>query len=110
MIRVRPLLALLLLGIFVYVSAGLLPLVIRNLRLQRFVEALTQSADIRTQSPDRVRAQVVDRAAKLGLPVRASDVQVEITVTSARIAVRYVAPVDLPGYRVKLHFAPAAGR
>jgi hypothetical protein len=108
--RARQLLACVLLGIFVYIVAGLSPAFLRNLRLQRYVEALTQSEDIRTQRPEAVRAQVVERAAQLGLPVRASDVQVEPGGAGARLAVRYVVPVRFPGYVVKLHFSPSAGR
>jgi hypothetical protein len=108
--RARQLLAWVLLGIFVYVAAGLFPAFLRNLRLQRYVEALTQSGDIRTQPPERICAQVVQRAAELGLPVRASDVQVEPGDAGVRIAVRYVIPVRFPGYVVKLHFSPSAGR
>ncbi len=106
----RQILALLLLVVFVYVSAGLLPYFIRNLRFQRYVENLTQSADLATQSPEQLRAQVIERARELGLPVEAGDVQVEGSGGSLRIAVRYVAPVEFPGYTVKLHFAPSAGR
>jgi hypothetical protein len=108
--RARQLLACLLLGIFLYIVAGLTPAFLRNVRLQRYVEALTQSADARTQPAEAVRAQVVERAAQLGLPVRASDVQVERGGAGVRIAVRYVVPVRFPGYVVKLHFSPSAGR
>ena len=106
----RQIVAALLLGVFVYVCAGLLPYLVRNLRLQRYVENLTQSADIATRLPEQVRAQVVERARELGLPVREGDVQVEMAGGSLRIAVRYVAPVEFSGYTVKLHFAPSAGR
>ena len=110
MSRLRLGLALVLLAVFVGLSGALLPYFFRNLRLQRFVENLTQSADIITQPPDRIRAQVLDRARQLGLPIEASQVQVEPAGPSVRIAVRYVVPVRVLGYTVKLHFAPSAGR
>ena len=110
MSRARTLVALVLLGVFFYVTAGLLPAFLSNLRLQRYVEALTQSGTLRTQSPDQVRAQVVHRAAQLGLPVEASDVHVDSRGDAVRISVRYVAPVRFPGYVVKLHLSPSAGR
>ena len=110
MSRLRPLLALLLLAIFVYIGAGVLPSFVRNLRLQRYVEALTQSGDISTRSPDQLRSQVLQRATELGLPVQAPDVQVERTTHAARVSIRYVVPVHFPAYTVKLHFSPSAGR
>jgi hypothetical protein len=106
----RQILALVLLAVFVYISAGLLPYFLNNLRLQRFVESLTQTAGAATRPAEELRSQVVERAQELGLPVQASDVQVEVAGGAVRIAVRYVVPVDLPGYGVKLHFAPSAGR
>ena len=103
----RQWLAVLLLGVFIYITASLAPYFIANLRLQRFVEEITRSAPAST---GQLRVQVVERARQLGLPVEANDVQVESLPTSARITVRYLVKVDLPGYTVKLHFAPSAGR
>ena len=106
----RQWLAVALLAVFLYITASLAPYFISNLRLGRYVEELTQSPGIPDRSPDEIRAQVAERARQLGLPVGASDVQVELTPATARIAVRYLVPVELPGYTVKLHFAPSAGR
>ena len=106
----RQWLAILLLGVFVYVMANLAPYFIANFRLGRYVEELTQSSDLRSRPPGAVQAQVAERAHQLGLPVQATDVQVELTQTAASVSVRYLVPVNLPGYTVKLHFAPSAGR
>jgi len=108
--RARQFLALLLLTVFVYITVGLLPAFVRNLRLQRYVESLTHSGGIHTQNAGQIRAQVLQRAAELRLPVAASDVQVEQADHATRISIRYVVPVRLPGYTVKLHFSPSAGR
>ena len=110
MSRARQLLALLLLAIFVYITGGLFPAFWRNLRFQRAMETLTQTPGVLTQPAEQIRAQVLARAAEMGLPVEASNVQVEVMPRSVRIAIRYVQPVRLPGYTVKLHFAPSAGR
>jgi hypothetical protein len=108
--RARQVLALLLFAVFLYLLAGLTPPFLRNLRLQRYLEALTQTPAVATQPPERTRAQVLQRAAELGLPVEASGVRVEPSGAAVRISVRYVLPVRLPGYTVKLHFSPSAGR
>lgn len=104
--RLRHGLAILLLGVFLYISGSLAPSFVRNLRLQRYMENLIRSVPIETRSPDWVRAQVVERARQLGLPVEADHVHVE----GGHIQARYLVRVDLPGYTVKLHFAPSAGR
>ena len=105
----RSVLALALLGVFLYLSAGLLPWFLRNLRLQRFVEELAHSVSVSPQPGESIQAQVAERARQLGLPVKASDVQVESRGGSTAIRVRYVVEVSLPGYGVKLHFAPSGG-
>lgn len=105
----RQWLAVALLAVFVYISASLAPYFVDNLRLQRYVEEITHSSPITPRSPEWVRAQVVQRARQLGLPVEANDVQVEITGARTRITVRYLVEVSIPGYTVKLHFAPSAG-
>lgn len=108
--RPRVWLAILLLGVFVYITGSLTPYFIANLRLERYVVELTHSPATATSTPATVRAQVVDRAHQLGLPVEASDVQVDLSGRGARISVRYQVTVNLPGYTVKLHFAPGAGQ
>jgi len=106
----RRLLALSLLGLFVWILGSLAPFFLRNLRLQQYMENLTQAGQNDTRSADVVRAQVVERARELGLPVEAGHVQAELVGTRWRVSARYLVPVELPGYTVKLHFAPSAGR
>lgn len=105
----RQWLAVALLAIFIYVSASLAPYFVNNLRLQRYVEEITRSSPISPRSPETVRSQVVQRARQLGMPVEANNVQVEIAGARTRITVRYLVEVNVPGYTVKLHFAPSAG-
>jgi hypothetical protein len=109
-VRLRRGLALLLLGLFVAISGSLLPYFLRNFQLQQYMENLTQPGQIDSGSREAIRAQVVDRARELGIPVQASDVQVDVAGPTVRIAARYVVEVRWPGYRVKLHFSPSAGR
>ena len=107
---VRQWLALVLLGVFFALIAALLPYFVRDLRFGRAVEEIARSPAVTTLGPAHTRAQVLEQARRLGLPVAAKDVQVEAVGTSVRISVRYVVEVALPGYRVKLHFAPSGGR
>lgn len=97
------------LAALVLVGIRLIPIYIRNIELQQFVEEVTHRAATPTSSDDVLRTWVLDKAADLDLPVKATNVQIERSADSVRIDVRYVVRVDLPLYTVDLHFYPGAG-
>ena len=101
--------ALLILAIVSMLGARLLPLYIDNVRLQSYVEGIAQNAAARTQPEEAVRVEVLEKAALLGLPIKADNVRIQRSDDSMRIDVRYVVRVDLPLYTVDLHFYPGAG-
>ena len=90
-------------------SLGLLlsPAYISNWKLQRYIDRVVENRPS-PGAADSVRAQVVNQAAAMGLPIRSDDVHVEIYPGSVRVTVLYVVRVDLAGYTVDLHFRPAA--
>lgn len=95
--------------VLVVLGVRLVPVYLRNLELQRFVEETVQETGS-VQKPDELlRVAVVDKAARLGLPVKVSQVRVKRAEGKLRIEVLYIVPVDLPLYTVKLHFRPSAG-
>ncbi len=106
----RRVLAFVLAAVFVWITAALAPHFLRNLRLQQYMENLTQSGQNDPGAAAAARAQVVERARQLGVPLEARDVQAEFSGSTMRLSARYLVRVDLPGYTVKLHFAPSAGR
>lgn len=87
------------------VAAALIPPYFDNMQLQRYLDDAVELA----QSPDLLRADIVNKAAQLGLPVRTGDVRVTRTGNGLRVDIVYVIRVDLPLYTVDLHFHPAAG-
>jgi type II secretory ATPase GspE/PulE/Tfp pilus assembly ATPase PilB-like protein len=87
------------------VSSALIPAYFENMEFQRYLDRSVQ----RTQSPEALVVDVVNKAAQLGLPVRAGDVHVTRTENGLRVELIYVIRVDLPLYTVDLHFHPAAG-
>ena len=101
--------ALLILAILSLLGARLLPLYLDNVRLQSYVEGIAQNAEARTRPDEAVRVEVLEKAALLGLPVKAANVHIKRSDDSMRIDVRYVVRVDLPLYTVDLHFYPGAG-
>jgi hypothetical protein len=97
------------LAVLLFMGVRLVPLYVRNLELQQFVEEVTHRAAAPTTSDDVLRTWVLDRAADLELPVKANNVQIQRSADRVRIDVRYVVRVDLPLYTVDLHFYPGAG-
>ena len=101
--------AVLILIILGILGARLLPLYLDNMRLQSYVEAITRDAENKTQPDDALRVAVLNKAAFLGLPVKAENVHIKRSEDNTRIDVRYIVHVDFPMYTVDLHFYPGAG-
>ncbi len=91
-----------LLGIFT-------PIYLHNLQLQSYVASLTQDVGGPPKSDAELQALVLQKAHSLGLPVSEDNVHIIRSAGSVRIDVRYLVPVQFPGYSVNLHFYPGAG-
>src|ERR1019366_1420633 len=96
--RLRIAAAILVLALLVFTIARLAPYYIDNMRLQSYVEGITQDADSRTRPDDMLRVAVLEKAASLGLPVTAGDVHIKRSSETLRMDVRYVVRVDFPLY------------
>jgi hypothetical protein len=107
--RLRIAAAILILIVLGILGARLLPVYFDNMRLQSYVEGITQDAENKTRSDDSLRVEVLNKAAILGLPVKAENVHIKRSEDSTRIDVRYMVRVDFPMYTVDLHFYPGAG-
>jgi hypothetical protein len=97
-----------LLFLLVLLAVRLLPSYLLNLELQRAVAEIVQRPETATRLDDMLRAEIVNRAAGLGLPVRLGDVGVKRSDRRIEIEVLYEVPVELPLYTVDLHFRPRA--
>ncbi len=86
------------------VGAMLIPPYVRNFQFQRALEDLVDQA----KTPEAAQAAAVDKAAQMGLPVRAGDVHAARAGNGVRVQIVYVVRVDLPLYTVDLHFHPSA--
>ncbi len=95
--------------VLVVIGAFLIPPYVDNFRLQRYINALVDDPSVSSRSPGTVQAEIVNKAASLGLPLRTEDVQVSSSNGALRVDALYVVHVDLVGYTVDLHFRPAAG-
>jgi hypothetical protein len=95
--------------ILLILGAFLVPPYAANWRLQSYVNDLVDDPSTAKRPPELVRAQVLNQAAGLGLPVRPEDVHVGVNQGAVNIDILYIVHVDLAGYTVDLHFRPAAG-
>jgi len=109
MYRLRVAAAIGILVVLAVLGARLLPLYLENMRLPSYVEGITQDAENRTRPDDALRVAVLEKAAILGLPVKADNVHIKRSSDNVRIDVRYIVRVDFPMYTVDLHFYPGAG-
>jgi hypothetical protein len=95
--------------ILIGVGVFLIPPYATNWELQGYVNDLVEDASTPRRPVEVVRAQVVNKAAALGLPVSDDDVHVDIAQGRVKIDVLYIVQVNVAGYAVDLHFRPAAG-
>jgi hypothetical protein len=98
------------LGIVAAILAVCAPYYFRNRSLQNYVADLTRRVDTREQPDSRIRSQVLQKAEQLKLPIAEGNVRIDRRGDGTlHIDVRYMVPIELPGYTVKLHFYPGAG-
>jgi len=108
MSRLRIAVAVLILGILAAFGARLLPVYLDNMKLQSYVAGMAQNEEARTRPDEAIQVDVLEKAASLGLPVKADNVHIKRSGDGMRIDVRYIVRVDLPLYTVDLHFYPGS--
>lgn len=86
----------------------LLPPYFENWKLQQYLNDLGADPATAGKTPEVLRANVVNKAAQLGLPVHTEDVRVSKSGDAVRVEVLYLVRVDLAVYSVDLHFRPAS--
>jgi hypothetical protein len=97
------------LAVLGYFLAVFTPIYFSNVELQNYVSGITHTVENYSKPDDLLRIRVLNKAAELGLPVKAENVHVRRLGDGLQIDVRYFVRVDLPGYTVNLHFYPGAG-
>ena len=95
--------------ILIGLGVDLIPSYAANWKLQSYVNGLVEDSATSKRAAEVVRAQVVNKAAALGLSVSGEDVHVAIAEGRVKIEVLYMVQVNVAGYAIDLHFRPAAG-
>lgn len=97
------------LGLLVLAGILLIPPYLDNFKLQQYLNDLDAAAETAKTPLEVLRANVVNKAAGLGLPVHTEDVRVARSSDGVvHIEVLYVVHVGMSVYTVDLHFRPAA--
>lgn len=105
--KARVALGILVLCGLVAIGILLVPPYFQNSRFQRYLD----DAVTRPVSAEVLRADIVNRAAQMGLPLREGDVRITPRDGNGlRVDIVYVNRVDLALYTVDLHFHPSAER
>jgi hypothetical protein len=95
--------------ILIVLAVSLLPPYAKYWQLQSYVTTLAEDSTTAKQPEQAVRAQILQRASSLGLPVTGGNVHVTVSEGAVKIDVLYMMQVNVAGYAVDLHFRPAAG-
>jgi hypothetical protein len=90
------------LGCLLVVALAIAPVYLANYQLSQYVRGLAAQADVAQTSDERFRAEIVDRAHQLHLPLQVSDVIVNHE--HGRVQLR-VAKYKAQAYHADLHFS-----
>jgi hypothetical protein len=96
------------LALLVLIGVLLVPPYVENWKLQRFLNDLHDDPATAQKPADLLRANVVNKAGELGLPVHSDDIRVSREGDELHIEVLYVVHIDMAMYSVDLHFRPAS--
>ena len=97
------------LGALALTAILLAPAYVRNMKLQQFLAETVGDPTSLERPVEMLQVDVADKAARLGIPLRPSQVSIDRSGGSLRIEARYIVRVDLPVYTVDLHFRARSG-
>jgi hypothetical protein len=102
-------LAVLLLAVFVVVGVRLTPPFFENRQLQAYIEQVAASRESAALPLEVLRIRLIDKARRMGLPVRGDEVRVTRGPAGPSIDIRYVVPVEFYVSTIDLHLHARAG-
>ena len=104
MIKVKTLLALLLLGVAGFILSRVFPPYFANSQLGHKIKNEAKFAQPNERTPDQVRANILRAALQLDIPLTADDIQIEMDAAGTRINANYAVTVDLYYHQVDWAF------
>ena len=107
--RLKTIIFLLILAGVIYLAYRVVPCYVNNFELEDAMKTEARFAAINRKSPDEVRENVYKKIQQLKIPADRNDIRIEqLGSGGVRITVIYTVVIDLPGYQLKLDFAPTA--
>lgn len=97
-------LAALVLGALIGLGILIIPVYVHNAELQSFAQRTALDSGSLSKPDDLLKAEILNRAESLNLPIRAGDVRIVRSGNGVRVGISYVVKVNLPLYTVDLHF------
>jgi anti-sigma-K factor RskA len=93
--------ALLVVAAMVAVLAALAPVYLKDYRLGQYMKSVASASNAQD---DVVKAEVLERARELDLPVRPEDLQLSHPSGKLEMQMRYAVQMDFSLYQVDVHF------
>lgn len=109
-VRLKTILALLMLGVAGYVCARVFPPYFTNSQLKDKMYEEARFAEANDRTAEQLRDIIYHEAQRLEIPLRREDIQVEKTSAGTRITANYTVTVDLYYYQADWAFHPTSVR
>lgn len=109
-VKVKTILALLLLGVAGFILSRVFPPYFANSQLVDEAREEARFAQANDRTPDQVRANVLRAALELEIPLTADDVHVEMDASGTHINANYMVTVDLYYHQVDWAFHVTSDR
>lgn len=90
------------------VLIALAPVYYEDYQLRHYLGSMVQADVASASSDDAVRAEVVNRARQLELPLAPDDVKISHPNGKLKVEAQCKVQMDFPIYQVDLHFHPSA--
>lgn len=103
-IKLKTVLALLLLGVAGFILSRVFPPYFANSQLADKIKNEAKFAQPNDRTPDQVRANILRAALQLDIPLEAEDIQIEMDASGTRVNANYTVTVDLYYHKVDWAF------
>jgi hypothetical protein len=104
--RFKAMVWLAILALFVFVCIKVLPVLMSGYQFEDAMKTTARFASVNRQSPDDIRKNLLQEAAKDNLPIKAEDLRITSEAGNVHIEGTYSVTVDLNFYQWTLNFHP----
>lgn len=106
--RLKAIVWLAILGVFVYVCIKVVPVLLNEYQFQDTMQSTARLATINRQSADDIHKSLVQEAEAKAIPVQPENIHVTADGGNVKISADYTVTVDLQVYQLTLNLHPSA--